>query len=148
MCRLHYRFRWGTYVESLTPIEFERVVAEEWPKAVPEKFRARVRNVEVLVEDEPSDEVRRAEGLEEGETLLGLYTGIPLTERGSEYGVGATMPDTITLYRLPILDEAAETGGDVRAVVRDTLWHECAHYFGMEEHDVRHREDSGTNTSI
>ncbi len=129
-------------------IEFEHMVAEEWTKAVPEKFRVRVKNVAILVEDEPSQAVCRAEGLGEGETLLGLYTGIPLTERGSEYGVGATMPDTITLYRLPILDEAAETGGDVRAIVRDTLWHECAHYFGMGEHDVRHREDFGTNRSI
>lgn len=127
---------------------FEQMVAEEWPNAVPEKFRARVKNVAILVEDEPSGKVRRAERLADGETLLGLYAGVPLTERGSDYGVGATMPDTITLYRLPILDEAAETGQDVRTIVRETLWHECAHYFGMGEHDVRRREDSDTNRSI
>ncbi len=132
----------------MTADEFERIVAEEWPEAVPEKFRAQVKNVAVLVEDEPSADVRRAEGLAHDETLLGLYTGIPLTERGSDYGVGATMPDTITLYRLPILDETLETGGDARAVIRDTLWHECAHYFGMAEHDVRYREDSGTNKGV
>jgi predicted Zn-dependent protease with MMP-like domain len=79
-----------------------------------------------------------------------LYKGIPLTARGELYGVGATLPDTITLYRLPILDMADEEAGPdasdaeyherVRAIVADTIWHEFAHHFGMDEHEVRDRE--------
>ena len=131
---------------------FSALASSEWD-AMPEKFAKHVKNVALLVEDEPSEELRRLEGLEEGDTLLGHYHGIPNTERGSEYGVGATLPDTITLYRLPILDEAQELTDDhtsefknnVAKVVRETLWHEIGHYFGLDEHPINEREAEGTN---
>ena len=131
---------------------FKALAEAEWI-AMPEKFKERVKNVALLVEDEPDDEVRELEGLVGGETLLGLYRGIPATLRGSEYGVGMTLPDTITLYRLPILDEAEElTDTDtshlrenIKKVVRETLWHEVGHYFGFDEHSINHREGEGTN---
>src|SRR5690349_193717 len=91
--------------------EFKAIALEAW-EAVPEKWKKGLSNVALLVEDEPSDEVREAEGLQTGETLLGIYQGVPLTARGAEYGVGITMPDTITLYRLPILEEATELTDD------------------------------------
>jgi predicted Zn-dependent protease with MMP-like domain len=132
--------------------EFAAIMQAEW-NAMPEKYKAHVENVALLVEDEPSEELRALEGLEEGETLLGHYHGIPNTERGSEYGVGVTLPDTITLYRLPILDEAQELTDDhtsqfksnVAKVVRETLWHEIGHYFGFDEEPINHREAEGTN---
>lgn len=108
--------------------------------AIDEQYRDRIANVAILLEDEPSDEVRVREGLHDNETLLGLYHGIPLPERGEGYGIGATLPDTITLYKLPILEEARETGEDIARVVRETLWHEFGHYFGLGEDEVRHRE--------
>lgn len=121
--------------------EFEKLAREAvW--LIPEKFRERIQNVALLVEDEPSDEVRRREGLKADETLLGLYHGIPNIERGDSYGIGPTVPDTITLYRLPIEEEARESGKDIRTVIAETVWHECAHYFGMEENEVRRREDA------
>lgn len=129
---------------------FEKLVAEEFPKAIPERFAARIHNVEFLVEDEPSEEIRRLEGLAEGETLLGLYRGISFDQRGSEYGIGMVLPDTITLYRLPLLEEADALGGgeeNVRRAVRETIWHEVAHYFGFDERSVNAREDGGTNRS-
>ncbi|HVZ76137.1 MAG TPA: metallopeptidase family protein [Candidatus Paceibacterota bacterium] len=128
----------------MTREEFEKLVAEEFPDAIPEKFRSKVENVAFLVEDEPSEEVRREEGLADNETLLGLYRGIPHTARGDYYGVGNVLPDTITLYQWPIEDEAMEFGGgeaNVRKVIRETIWHEVAHHFGMDEAEVRHRED-------
>ncbi len=132
----------------MTEREFEQIVEDEWQK-VPGRFKQKVENVALLIEDDVSEEVRKEEGLEEGESLLGLYHGIPLTERGSEYGVGMTLPDTITLYRLPILDEAEEMDrafrDAVRIVVRETLWHEVGHYFGLPEHGVNEREEEGTN---
>ena len=124
----------------MTREEFEKLV-EEGFLLIPEKFRARIRNVALLVEDEPSEEIRRQEGLDEGETLLGLYQGIPNTARGDTYGVGPTLPDTITLYKLPIEEAAHEDALDVRTVIAETIWHEYAHYFGMEEDEVRFREE-------
>lgn len=107
---------------------------------LPEWVRKKISNVALLVEDEPSEQVRGEQRLEEDETLLGLYHGIPLSERGEYYGVGGTMPDTITLYQRPIEEAAQEDGMDVRDVIADTIWHEFAHHFGMDEGEVRARE--------
>jgi predicted Zn-dependent protease with MMP-like domain len=120
-------------------IDWDKCI-EEGIAALPEKFRTKIDNVAVLLEDEPSKEVRMREGLAPNETLLGLYHGIPLSERGEYYGVGATLPDTITLYRLPILEEAGADATQVPRVVAETIWHEFGHYFGLNEYEVRRRE--------
>ena len=78
--------------------EFERLAAKGFEQ-LPAWVREKIKNVAILVEQEPSEEVRETEGLSDDETLLGYYQGIPLTERGEHYGVGMTMPDTITLYK-------------------------------------------------
>src|SRR3989344_4165775 len=119
--------------------DFEKLVDEGYEK-LPQWVREKIKNVALLVEDEPSGEDRKAEGLADDETLLGLYKGIPLSERGEQYGVGATMPDTITLYQKPIEQAAEEDGMEVAQVVTDTIWHEFAHHFGMDEGEVRSRE--------
>ena len=132
---------------------FKAIAESEW-QALPEKYKERITNVALLIEDEPDAEIRELEGLGEGDTLLGLYRGVPATARGAEYGVGGTLPDTITLYRLPILAEAEErTDTDtnmfveqVRRVVRETIWHEVGHYFGLEEGAINEREEEGTNS--
>lgn len=124
----------------MTREEFEKLIDEEFERAIPEKFRPHIKNVGFLVEDEPSPAVRAQEGLGPNETLLGLYQGIPYPMRGDFYGMGTTMPDTITLYQHPIEDAAAHDGRDVREVIRETIWHEVAHLFGMDEHEVRGRE--------
>jgi predicted Zn-dependent protease with MMP-like domain len=144
---------------SMTLEEFEKIVAEEFERAIPEKFRPHIKNVAFLVEDEPSAEVRRIEGLREGETLLGYYHGVPMPERGDWYGMGTTMPDTITLYHVPHLKEAEDMVRSsvlqntaisfeeaIRKAVRETIWHEVAHHFGMDEHEVRGREDDGSRS--
>lgn len=123
---------------------FSQIAEEEWER-MPERFRALVRNVALLIEDKPDEGTRKEEGLVGEETLLGIYKGVPNTVRGSEYGVGMTLPDTITLYRLPILKVAEEEDGDVRRVIRETLWHEVGHYFGLEEDPINRREEEGTN---
>ncbi|OGG60384.1 hypothetical protein A2765_02965 [Candidatus Kaiserbacteria bacterium RIFCSPHIGHO2_01_FULL_56_24] len=120
--------------------EFEKLAVEGFEK-LPEWVREKIKNVALLIEDEPSQEVREREGLTEHETLLGYYQGIPLSERGENYGVGITMPDTITLYRIPIEIAAQEDALPVSQVITETIWHEFAHHFGMDEHEVRTRED-------
>lgn len=121
--------------------EFEKLIDEEFEKAIPQRFRAHIQNVGFLVEDEPDEETRKEEGLGPNDTLLGLYKGIPYPMRGDFYGMGTTMPDTITLYQLPIEQAALEEKLEVRQVIRETIWHEVAHLFGMDEHEVRKRED-------
>ena len=118
--------------------KFEDLVQEGF-ELLPEWVRKKIKNVAILIEDEASAEVRRREHLRKNETLLGLYQGIPLSARGENYGVGATMPDTITLYKLPIEEAAEEDGVEVKKVIADTIWHEFAHHFGMDEHEVRTR---------
>ena len=119
--------------------EFEKLVEVGFER-LPQWVREKIKNVAVLIEDEPSAEDRRREGLDEHETLLGLYKGIPLAARGEYYGVGMTVPDTITLYQLSIEEAAEDEGKDVRDVVAETIWHEFAHHFGMNEGEVRRRE--------
>ncbi len=118
---------------------FDKLIAEGFER-LPQWVRDKIENVALLVEDEPSEEDRKAEGLSADETLLGLYKGIPLSARGEGYGIGMTLPDTITLYRLPIEDAAEQDSKDVRDVIAETIWHEFAHHFGMDEHEVRDRE--------
>ena len=119
--------------------DFEKLVDSSFD-VIPERFREKAENVVVVVEDEPSAAMRAQQGLAEDETLLGLYTGIPHTERGVEYGVGLPMPDMITLFRKPILEAAMADGVSVKQVVRDTIWHEFAHHFGLDEEEVEARE--------
>ncbi len=128
--------------------EFQQLVLEGYER-LPEWARAKVENVALLVEDEPSEEVRAQHNLAHDETLLGHYHGIPVTARGEEYG-GMVMPDTITIYKEPILDAAEEEAGadasdeefdaHVKRIVYETVWHEYAHYLGMDEEEVRSRE--------
>lgn len=131
---------------------FRTIVATAW-LAIPERFLGRVDNLALLVEDAPSADV--LEEVEDGSTLLGLYRGIPLSQRGMHYGDGAPLPDTITLYRLPLMEEARRIqesnsglGEDeaVRKAIDETLWHEVGHYFGLPEDAVHKREEEGTNT--
>ena len=120
--------------------EFEKFVGDGFDR-LPEWVKAKIQNIAILIEDEPSDEDRKLQELADDETLLGLYKGIPLSERGSHYGEGVVLPDTITLYRLPILEAAEEDKLDARDVVADTIWHEFAHHFGIDESGVQLREE-------
>ena len=127
------------YSIHMDKMAFEKLVEDGYER-LPKWVREKIKNVAVLLEDEPSQEVRKREGLKKSETLLGLYHGIPLAARGENYGVGMTLPDTITLYQLPIEQAARAEDKDVRDVVAETIWHEFAHYFGMDEGEVRKRE--------
>ncbi len=120
--------------------EFEKIVNEAFLQ-IPEKFRARMENVAIVTEEEPDRETLLMQGLTEPEdTLLGFYSGIPHTERGEGYGVMGTVPDKITIYRLPNELEAEESGKPLAQVVYETLWHEIAHHFGMDEDEVENAE--------
>ena len=120
----------------MQPAEFEQIVRQAW-KQIPGRFRREIHNLAVVVEAEPSREQSRSAGVRPGDTLLGLYQGVPLTQRGSWYGM--VLPDKISLFQGPI-ERAARRPDDIPRVVYDTLWHEVAHYFGMSERQVRAAE--------
>ena len=110
-------------------------------ESMPHGYRDRLRHVAIVVEDEPSEDVRREENLGKGDILLGYYHGIPLPERDEGYGIGGALPDVITLYSRAILEEARTTGTTPEQVAHETLWHEIGHYFGLDEAAVRRLED-------
>ena len=119
----------------LPPAQFEHLVGEALDD-LPPFFQAQMDNVVILVEVWPSRRTLRDMGLAPGETLLGLYTGIPLTER--THGYNLVPPDTITLYQGPIENAAAqwdegEYVDRVREEVRHTVIHEIAHHFGIDD---------------
>mgnify|MGYP003544210034 FL=1 len=126
--------------------DFERLVAEGID-AIPERFLKQLENVAIVIADEPSDEQLRHNGITDGSTLLGLYEGIPLTARGDLYGVGIVLPDKITIFKLPTLEEAQGDEMEIRKIVTETVWHEIAHYFGYDDEEIEAREDAGTNHS-
>lgn len=124
----------------MTHEEFKKLVADIGFSPVPERFRHLIENVALVVEDEPDRDVRAEFDIDEdaGDSLLGLYQGIPHTERGVDYSM--TLPDKIIIYRLPTLSFAEENRASVRDVISDTIWHEVAHHFGLSEDDVSRRE--------
>ena len=110
-----------------TRSRFEELVAAA-VDGLPEWVHRSMDNVEILVEDEPPDDERHADGPGE---LLGLYEGLPLTERDADYG--GVLPDTITLFQGPIEREADDSGTPVADVIARTLRHEVAHHFGIDD---------------
>jgi predicted Zn-dependent protease with MMP-like domain len=120
---------------------FEELV-EEALEDLPPEFAERLDNVDVVVRGRPSSKTLRDMGVPLGESLLGLYQGVPQTQRSVEYG--NVLPDRIEVYREPILDEAdalCPEDGDfeatVRQVVRKTVLHEIGHHFGLSDEDLR-----------
>jgi len=110
---------------------FEELVAEALD-GLPPFFLEHLQNVEVVIEDWPTEEDLEEAGLDPaGEmTLFGLYQGIPLTERTSSYSL--VLPDKITIFQGPI-QEWCSTEEDVREQVQQTVVHEIAHFFGLSD---------------
>lgn len=123
-------------METVGEKEFEKLVAEGMDQ-IPEKFRKKIDNLAVMVEDEPSDEELASVGIKKGtgETLLGLYEGVPPVK--SAY---REFPDRIVIFRLPILGMARRRE-DVPGIVADTVRHEVAHHFGMTDEEIDELEN-------
>ncbi len=107
--------------------------------AVPEQYRSRIDNVAIMVADNPSEQQRKDLKLACNQTLFGLYEGVPLPQRG---GRTKLLPDKITVFKVPIL-RFSQTEDEVKEQVKHTIWHEVAHYFGLDhkrihEIDGRH----------
>ncbi len=103
----------------MTRKEFEKLVLEAL-QSLPKRFRDRLENIDVVVEEGSGDE-----------DLLGLYEGVPLGERTGAYSMA--LPDKITLFKRALEVECEENGTDLKEEIRCTVEHEIAHHFGMSD---------------
>jgi predicted Zn-dependent protease with MMP-like domain len=108
---------------------FERLVARAI-ESLPEEFRERLENIDVVVADEPTRTQLRGLGGKRGETLLGLYEGVPLTERSYNYGF--VTPDKVTIFQRPI-EAMCQNDAQIIAEVQKVVRHEIAHHFGISD---------------
>ena len=116
--------------------EFEKIV-KEGIIAIPEKFLRKLDNVAIVIEYEPTLAQKEKLNIRSNWTLLGLYEGVSQVRRGANYN--AVLPDKITIFQKPIEEEARDEK-DLKEIVRNTVWHEIAHHFGMNEYQVRQAE--------
>jgi len=113
----------------VTRTEFEALV-ERALRTLPRRFKDKIANVAVVVDDWADDETLREVGIEPPDTLYGLYRGIDLTRRDSSYG--NVLPDTIHIYQGPVEEDCADDA-EMAELVRDTVIHEIGHYFGLDD---------------
>lgn len=118
----------------MTDNEFDQIISEALD-SLPQEWIGRLNNVAIVYEDEPTPEQRTKLKLQCNETLLGLYEGIPLTKRTAGYNL--VVPDKITLFKKPLLAHSNSLQ-EFKEEVRHTLWHEIAHFFGLD-HDRIHK---------
>lgn len=104
--------------------------------SLPKAHRTAVKNVAIVYADEPTESQREQLSLRNDQTLFGLYEGVPLAKRN---GVTSYGPDKITIFKRPI-ELAARSVPDLHEQVRHTLWHEVAHYFGLNHRQIHDLE--------
>jgi predicted Zn-dependent protease with MMP-like domain len=115
---------------------FEWLVARA-VDSLPEEFRTRLENLDVVVEDGPTQSQLAEAGLRDGHTLLGLYQGVPLTSRGEYYGL--VPPDKITIFQKPI-EATCRDDARITAEIQKVVRHEIAHHFGIGDGRLRQLE--------
>ncbi len=121
----------------MTREEFRRLV-DEALESIPDDFRNAMRNIAIVIEDEPTIETLAEVDLAPPDTLFGLYQGTPLPER--QWAHGNVLPDKITLYQR-VIEDASEDEDDLIVCIGETLIHEVGHYFGLSEEEIEEIED-------
>ncbi len=118
--------------------DFEKIIAEALDHLPEDRIKG-LKNIAITYEDEPTAEQHTKLKLRCNQTLYGLYEGIPLTRRAAASslfsGNPMILPDKITIFKLPIID-SADSMETVRSRVRHTLWHEIAHYYGLDHSQI------------
>ncbi len=125
------------------PLEekFEEFVADAIDH-IPDMYQDKMKSIAIVVEDRPTQHQREKLGLKCCEQLYGLYEGVPLTKRG-----GTTLqiqPDVITIFKYPML-HTFRTEDALKKQIYKTLWHEVAHYFGLDHDQIHAAENNSTN---
>ena len=126
--------------EPLTPPtdeEFDQLISKAMDE-LPQEYIKGLDNVAIVYADDPDKYQAQKAGLREGNLLLGLYEGIPLTARGAGYTF--VLPDKITLFKFPIT-AVSHSPEALYEQIKRTLWHEIAHYYGLDHHRIHELED-------
>ena len=118
--------------------EYFRELVEEAIDTIPLKFARQVRNLAIVIEEEPSDELLDEMDIDDDQSLLGLYQGTPLTERS--WAHGNTLPDRVLLFQGPH-ERESDDEDDLVVCIAETLIHEIGHYFGMSEEQIEEIEE-------
>jgi predicted Zn-dependent protease with MMP-like domain len=119
----------------MTKEKFEELV-NEGIRAIPKRFLEKLDNVDIVIENEPSPEQLRKLKMRKGSIIFGLYEGVPQTKRGN---YGQVLPDKITIFQKPI-ERISRSENEIKEIVKNTVWHEIAHHFGIDERKVRELE--------
>jgi predicted Zn-dependent protease with MMP-like domain len=128
---------------DLTDQQFDALITRAMDE-LPQEYITGLDNVAIVQADEPTEEQKQKMKIREGMILLGLYEGIPLTQRGAGYTF--VLPDKITLFKHSIL-RVVHNENELFEQIKRTLWHEIAHYYGlnharMDELQQRRKADS------
>ncbi|MDD5634265.1 MAG: metallopeptidase family protein [Candidatus Omnitrophica bacterium] len=118
---------------ELSRDEFESLVTEAL-EDLPKVFKDSLDNVDVVIEDEPTQEAMKAVGVSGRKMVLGLYQGVPLVRRCHYYGM--VLPDKITIFKKNV-ERMCRKREDIVVVVTHTVQHELAHYFGITDQRLR-----------
>ena len=116
--------------------KFERLVEEALAR-LPNKFKKYIDNLAVIVEEKPSRELYERTGSSPFSILLGHYHGVPFKHRGPFYG--NIPPDVVVVYQKPI-ESICSTEEEIRKKVKEVIFHEIGHYFGMSDAELREIE--------
>lgn len=122
---------------NLSDSEFDQLITRAMDE-LPQKYIKGLDNVAIVYADDPDEHQRATTHLDDRSLLFGLYEGIPLTKRGAGYSF--VLPDKITLFKNPIL---AVSGSPEQLFeqIKRTLWHEIAHYYGLDHDRIHHLEN-------
>lgn len=107
-------------------------MVQEGIDLIPKNLLEKLSNVEICIEETPSDKQRKELKIKKNEFLFGLYEGIPKTER---WDYGLVLPDKITILKREI-EKYSNKKNEIREIVKETVWHEIAHHFGIDEKEV------------
>ena len=110
---------------------------------LPQEYIKGLKNVAILMADEPTPEQKVKMHIDNQHLLLGLYEGIPLTQRGN--GWSGMLPDRITLFKYSIL-RVAQSEADFFEQTKRTLWHEIAHYYGLSHERMKELQYKSGNS--
>ncbi len=117
--------------------EFEELVNKALD-TIPKLYQENLNNVAITIADEPTSHQREKLKLRCDQTLFGLYEGIPLTQRGAGYNL--VLPDRITIFKLPMVN-VSRNMKELAEQVRHTLWHEIAHFYGLNHEQIHKLEN-------
>ncbi len=119
--------------------KFESLV-EEALAEIPEKFKKYIKNLAILVEERPPKKIFNFRDISPKSLILGLYHGVPFKHRGPYYG--NLPPDVIVIYKEPI-ESVCRNEEEVQQKIKEVVFHEIGHYFGLSEEDLKLKEDEG-----